>query len=276
MSSELVTFSEPQIQLLKRTICRPKNREATTDELALFVGQCKRTGLDPFTKQIYAIYRYDKRAGGEVMTVQTAIDGFRVIAERTGSYLGKAGTYWCGSDAVWREVWLEKEPPAAAKVLVRKAALGHVVESPAVAHWAEYADDRGLWKNMPANQLAKCAEALALRQAFPNDLSGLYTTDEMAQGDAQPIALGESLAASLNGPSEEPPVDGEPVAAQLLSQEERAQLKESLDAAGIDDNALTMLLTSVGVDSTDDLDQQSLLELLNRLGEHLASKEAKA
>lgn len=278
MNSDLVTFSEPQIQLLKRTICRPKKREATTDELALFVGQCKRTGLDPFSKQIYAIFRWDKRVNDEVMTVQTAIDGFRVIAERTGTYLGKAATYWCDADAKWREVWLEKTSPAASKVLVRKVLHGHVVEIPAVAHWDEYVDRNSpMWKSMPANQLAKCAEALALRQAFPNDLSGLYTADEMAQADAQTVAVGEpSGALPLNGAaSAESPggSDAAPASERTpLSDEDRASLTEALTAAGIDDNDLTMLLTAVGVDSTDDLDAQTAYELRQRLGEHLARK----
>lgn len=180
--SEIVTFTDDQVKLLKRTICRPKEREATSDELALFVGQCKRTGLDPFSKQIYAIFRWSKKENAELMTIQTAIDGFRLIAERTRCYLGKAATYWCGEDGEWQDVWLSEKHPEAAKVIVRKVLDGQVAESPAVAHWREYADESSpMWKSMPANQLAKCAEALALRQAFPNDLSGLYTIDEMAQ-----------------------------------------------------------------------------------------------
>jgi phage recombination protein Bet len=201
MSSELVSFTDQQVALLKRTICRPKNREATKDELALFVGQCKRTGLDPFAKQIYAIFRWSKREKDEVMTIQTAIDGFRLIAERTGCYLGKSAAYWCGPDGVWKDVWISGEHPVAAKVVVRKVIVDQVSDSPAVAHWSEYADGESpMWKSMPANQLAKCAEALALRQAFPNDLSGLYTIDEMARADrreALSAGVGSGVAKGL-------------------------------------------------------------------------------
>lgn len=266
MGAEIVSFSDGQIQLLKRTICRPKDREATTDELSLFVGQCKRTGLDPFARQIYAIFRWDKTVKAEVMTVQTAIDGFRVIAERTKTYLGKAGTYWCGTDGEWREVWLESEPPSASKVVVRKFLGGQVFESPAVAHWVEYVSDKGLWKSMPANQIAKCAEALALRQAFPNDLSGLYTEDEMAQADAVPLAISETPSVEIAEASGGDPAGRPPHA------EEISELLAAITAAGIDDNGLTMLLTSVGVDCTDDLTQAQALELRSKLGEHLASE----
>jgi phage recombination protein Bet len=269
MNTDLVTFSDAQIALLKRTICRPKNRDATTDELALFVGQCKRTGLDPFAKQIYAIFRNDRRAGGEVMTVQTGIDGFRVIAERTGTYLGKAATYWCGPDGEWREVWLESAHPEASKVLVRKVLHEHVVEIPAVAHWAEYVDANSpMWKSMPANQLAKCAESLALRQAFPNDLSGLYTADEMAQADAQPLAVAESVAAGIT-----PPADATVVEDRMLTDDERREIVAAFDEAGVN---VEMFLTAVGVEATDDLTEQGAFKLREKLGEHLARQTAGA
>lgn len=270
MSAEIVTFSEPQIQLLKRTICRPKNREATTDELSLFVGQCKRTGLDPFAKQIYAIFRWDKRLNAEVMTVQTGIDGFRVIAERTKTYLGKAATYWCGTDGEWREVWLEREPPSASKVVVRKFLGGHVFESPAVAHWAEYVDDKGLWKTMPANQLAKCAEALALRQAFPNDLSGLYTDDEMAQADARPLAVGEITAVEV-APGAGEITDGG-TEDRPLTPEGIEELVGAITAAGIDDQKLGLMLAAVGVDCTDDLTEKSAFELCMELAKQVGEQ----
>ena len=75
---DLVQFTDDQVALIKRTICKPKERQATNDELALFIAQAKRTGLDPFAKQIYAIFR--KSHGEEQMTIQTGIDGFRLTA----------------------------------------------------------------------------------------------------------------------------------------------------------------------------------------------------
>jgi len=182
-----VDFTTEQIALVKRTICKPKEREATNDELALFVGQCKRTGLDPFARQIYAVFR--KSRGQEQMTIQVGIDGLRLIAERSGHYLGQIGPLWCGQDGVWRETWFAKDHPLAAKVIVRKVVAGQISETPAVAHWTEYVPTfngkpSGLWSDKPALMLAKCAEALALRKAFPNDMSGLYTDDEMQRADA--------------------------------------------------------------------------------------------
>lgn len=186
-AAALVDFTPEQVGLVKRTICKPKGRDATNDELALFVGQCKRTGLDPFARQIYAVFR--KSRGQEQMTIQVGIDGLRLIAERSGHYLGQVGPLWCGQDGQWRETWIDQRPPVAAKVIVRKAVGQHVAETPAVAHWSEYVPmfdgkPQGLWTDKPALMLAKCAEALALRKAFPNDLSGLYTDAEMDRADA--------------------------------------------------------------------------------------------
>lgn len=150
-------------------------------DLSVFFHQCQRTGLDPFAKQIYMVGRWDGRANAMRYTIQTGIDGYRLIAERTGVY--------AGSD----ESWVEKDgKPVTATVTVRKVVAGQVCEFTATARWEEYVQlgkdskPMGLWSKMPHRMLAKCAEALALRKAFPQDLSGLYTTEEMAQADVQP------------------------------------------------------------------------------------------
>lgn len=174
---------------LLRTIVKPRHREVTDEELALFEATCERTGLDPLARQIYAQFRTDSRTSLETMAIQATIDGFRVVAERSGDYLGGDAPEWCGTDGVWRDVWLEGAP-AAARVTVHKSVNGQVGDTTVVAHWREYAPTGAaaqMWTKMPALMLAKVAEALCLRRAFPMVLSGIYTSEEMAQATPAPV-----------------------------------------------------------------------------------------
>lgn len=150
--------------------------QADTGDLAFFFHQAQRTGLDPFARQIYMINR-----GGR-WGIQTSIDGFRIIAQRSGQYAGQTAPYWCGDDGVWKDVWLSSTPPTAAKIGVYRTNFAEPTWS--VARWESYAVlNNPIWKKMPDVMLAKCAESLALRKAFPNDLSGIYTDEEMSQVD---------------------------------------------------------------------------------------------
>lgn len=172
-------FDTQKLDLLKNTICKG----ATNEEFELFLHACQRTGLDPFMRQIYSVKRWDSTLKREAMTIQTGIDGYRLIADRTGRYSpGKEPTYHYDQNGklISATAYVEKLTPDGK---------WHTVA--ATAHFDEYCQKTKegkptrFWMQMPHVMLGKVAEALALRKAFPGDLSGLYTKEEMQQADIE-------------------------------------------------------------------------------------------
>lgn len=156
-------------EILISNVFAPK--QPTEEELSMFKLVCQRTGLDPLLKQIYPVYRWNRDLKREAMQVQIGIDGYRVIAERSGCYAGQRGAFWCGEDGNWVDAWLSDTPPAAAKVGIIRTDFAEPVWG--VATWRESAQKKkdgslmAMWASKGTLMLAKTAETLAFRKAFP-------------------------------------------------------------------------------------------------------------
>lgn len=184
----------------QRAVLRAMGLEhADEGDLKLFHHYAQRTGLDPFTRQVYMVGRNTEITVREVnpdtgnerdvkrrvtkFTIQVGIDGWRVLgnraAHRDGVRVGHKAPLYAGRDGVWSSIWTAEGPPVACEYTLT----ANGVEVTAVCYYAEYVQFAGsgepnsMWKKMPLNQLAKCTEALAWRKAFPADFAGLVLED---------------------------------------------------------------------------------------------------
>lgn len=234
-TAELVSFSGDQLQLLKRTI---SNGELSDDQFALFMEVARRSGLDPFQRQIHAVLR--KGRDGKTMTIQTGIDGYRLIARRNGL---------AGIDDIeyGQEIAADglTYPQWARATVYRWGPAGERERYVATARWAEYVQlspiwgkAKGekvgekvsdMWVRMPYGQLGKCAEALALRKGF-QELSGLYTDDEMHQADRELQSDQKPVRQTKRAEQSDVPDPAPKRAVARMSQGERA-VAEKLKAA---------------------------------------------
>lgn len=165
VASDPLAITDDELRVIKETL----NPDLTNPELRLFALVAKRSGLDPFAKQIFAV----KRKGR--VTFQTSQEGYLSIAERTGQYDG------CDEPVYGPNVGIPPHPEWATVRVYRKGMARGVA---ATAFWNEYypGDNAGMmWLKMPRVMLAKVARVAALRLAFPYVYADLYSEDEMAQ-----------------------------------------------------------------------------------------------
>lgn len=158
--SEL-TFTDSEVQFIREKF------RLNDQQLDVFMEAAKRYNMNPIANQIYPQVRQGK------LNITTGIDGYRLVADRTGKYAGN-------DDPVYDN----EDQPRLATVTVYKIVAGERCAFTASARWDQYfpGEKQGfMWKKMPHLMLGKCAEALALRKAFPAELSGIYTKEELEQ-----------------------------------------------------------------------------------------------
>lgn len=147
----------------------------------MFGRVCGEKRLSPFAKQIYLVPRKDK-SGNTTYSMQTGIDGYRALAQRSGEFMGCDDYLFDEGLTEYQMIEAKKTKPITATCIVKKLAPnGGVIETTATVRWEEYhpGDKLGfMWKKMPFLMLGKCAESLALRKAFPDALGGIYTKEE--------------------------------------------------------------------------------------------------
>lgn len=176
-NDSVIVFTAEQRQMI-RDVCAPG---ASESEFAVFMEVARARRLNPLLKQIYIVKRWNGDLERNVWTPQTGIDGLRVIAERTGFYNGQDEA----------EFEYEGKVIKLARVRVWKKGIDRPFVG--VAHFSEYAQTKrgggltSFWAEKPHIMLSKCAEALAMRKAFPEDLSGLYVPEEMGSNEEREI-----------------------------------------------------------------------------------------
>lgn len=165
-----VVITGEQTDLIRRTIAA----DATDAELALFFYDCQRRGVHPLDKLIH----FTKRKGK--YTPVTSIDFFRARAAQTREHMGTDDVCFTGTPG---------DADFAATVTVYRRVQGEKCAFIATARLAEYMPEPPndfMWRKMPHGQLGKCAEALALRKGFPQELEGLHTVDELDRAASEP------------------------------------------------------------------------------------------
>lgn len=261
-------YSEAQLEIIRQTAAVG----CSDYEVAQLLIVAQRTGLDPMTRQIYMVKRWNKAAGREVATPQTGIDGYRLVADRTDRYApGREPTFQYDTEGNLYS----------ATAYVKKLAGGTWHESPATAIWDEYKQTTkdgklsGLWQKMPHLMLSKCAESLALRRAFPAELSGVYTADEMAQADNPDIV--EATAVKIVPVAEIPAPQLTPTAAANVGTlDELNALGEQFYRAWNKGKSkeFAMWLSRQRTGDIDALTQQETIDGIEFLKEELTKKAA--
>lgn len=179
-------WSPAELRLIKHNVAK----DANDTEFDVFIHTARKLGLDPLRKQIYCWIFNKDNPKFRNMVIVTSIGGYRSIAERTSNYRpdDKAPRYTIATPNKLNPLGIER-----AEVTVYKFAQGQWFPVVGEAWWDEYVPiikdrDSGEemidpkkkgWTKMPRIMISKCAEANALRKAWPDDFAGINTEDEL-------------------------------------------------------------------------------------------------
>ena len=178
----LTTWNEKQIALIRKTVAK----DCDPHEFDQFIHICRAVRLDPLRRQIFCFIFHKQDPSKRQMTIVTSIGGYRSIAERTGAYRPdeQAPRYTMGDKSATNPLGIER-----CEVTVYKHSHGAWFPVVGEAWWDEYVplnyEKTGIdhkkqgWLKMPRIMIAKCAEANALRKAWPDDFAMLYAEEEM-------------------------------------------------------------------------------------------------
>lgn len=179
-----LTVTQEQVSLARQTVAK----DLDDNQFALFCYNCQRLGVHPLDGLLVPIVRNDSERGEKRLTFVNTVDLLRSRAAETGDYAGS-------DDSVFAYELKDSAYPSDAHVTVWKFVQGEKCSFSATARWEEYypGEKQGfMWRNKPHVMLGKCAEALALRKAFPKQLAGLYIPEELQKEMERPTSRSTS------------------------------------------------------------------------------------
>lgn len=244
---------------------------ARDESVYAVIAYCRAMQVDPMLKPVHIVPMQVENAATREKSwrdvIMPGIGLYRIIAERSGAYAGSAPPTF-GPIETYEIAGQKIEAPAWCDFTVRKIVAGHVVEFTAREFFLENVATtkegriNAMWFRRKYGQLAKCAEAQALRRAFPDSIpagpiDGETITDEdvnvaipariaapamdlqaenlarelreRAANREQPVEVKPSESTKTNAATEAPPFDAEAIRARIRTIEKPADADEILD-----------------------------------------------
>lgn len=236
--SVLDNYTAEALQVIRNSV---GGKDLTDSEFKMYLMSAQRLGADPLKREMHAVVFTD-RQGRRTLTLITGIDFFRRVATSNKRYNGTSDAEF--GPMVKRTVYKTQiDVPEWAKIKIWLKDAEHPVE--ATAYFDEYLPGseykQSMWKKMPRLMIAKCAESLAIRKAFPQELSGVYTDDETQTFDSEKV-----------------------IEVQKASKELLAEIQAELALKGYDEKAVC---TKYKCDVLESLDQKTAERILIGLKE---------